>query len=269
MTSLEFRNVSFGYGRRNIIHDISFVLDKPELVCVLGPNGVGKTTMVKCINRLLKPQSGEVLVDGRNVNDYRLLDLARIMTYVPNSIHTVFSMNVSEFILMGRHPRAGWTTTDHDLKVVDDAIEAMGLQEYADRDINQLSGGQMQRAMIARGLVQEPEILILDEPTSNLDVKYQMGVMRFFKDYARKKGIIVVMVCHDLNIVASYADRVMLVSEGTLFADGTAEEVMTRENILQVYRVESKIVQFLESPHVMLIPDDKDDGFSYFDDRDA
>ena len=164
-------------------------------------------------------------------------------------------MSVAEAILIGRHPRAGWTTSEKDIEVVDETIRLLGLEEYSDRDIRELSAGQLQRVLIARGLVQEPEILILDEPTSNLDVRYQMDVMRFLKDYAREKGILVLMVCHDLNITAAYADRVVLMHNGGIFADGKASDVLTEENIETVYRVKARVMEIEGTYHIALLPE--------------
>ena len=255
MTDVGFENVTFGYGDEPVFEDVNIDFCGSGLTCILGPNGVGKTTLVKCINKLLKPKSGRVLVDGTDVQTLSLPELARIMAFVPNSSTSVFSMSVAEAILIGRHPRAGWTTSEKDIEVVDETIRLLGLEEYSDRDIRELSAGQLQRVLIARGLVQEPEILILDEPTSNLDVRYQMDVMRFLKDYAREKGILVLMVCHDLNITAAYADRVVLMHNGGIFADGKASDVLTEENIETVYRVKAKVMEIEGTYHIALLPE--------------
>ncbi len=252
--SVVFENMTFGYDENNILENVNLTIDEPGLLCILGPNGVGKTTIVKCINKLLKPRSGNVYVNGKNVHEMSLLDIARILAFVPNQQQNVFSMTVPEAILMGRHPRAGWTTSQRDIKIVDAAIDLLGLQEFSTRDIRQLSAGQTQRVLIARGLVQEPDILILDEPTSNLDVKFQMDVMRFLKAYARDRGIIVIMVCHDLNITAAYADRVVLMYGKGVFADGKPSEVLTAENIKTVYKVDAEVNTKNGITQINLIP---------------
>ena len=253
--SVKIEDMTFGYDENNILENVNLEVNEPGLLCILGPNGVGKTTIVKCINKLLKPRSGNVYVNGKDVSTMSLLEVAQIIGFVPNSQSTVFSMTVPEAILMGRHPRAGWTTSERDIKVVDAAIDLLGLQEFTTRDIRQLSAGQTQRVLIARGLVQEPDILILDEPTSNLDVKYQMDVMKFLKAYARDRGIIVIMVCHDLNITAAYADRVVLMYGKKVFADGKPLDVLTAENIKTVYKVNSEVTNKNGIPQVNLIPE--------------
>jgi len=252
---IKIEDMTFGYDENNILENVNLEITEPGLVCILGPNGVGKTTIVKCINKLLKPRGGRVFVNGTDVSSMGLLDVAKILAFVPNSQQSVFSMTVPEAILMGRHPRAGWTTSERDIKVVDAAIDLLGLQEFSTRDIRQLSAGQTQRVLIARGLVQEPDILILDEPTSNLDVKYQMDVMRFLKAYARDRRIIVLMVCHDLNITAAYADRVILMYGKGVFADGKPAEVLTAGNIKTVYHVNAEVSDFNGIPQVHLIPE--------------
>lgn len=254
MTVIELQGLSFGYGGEKVLSDISVTIDKPELVCLLGPNGVGKTTLVKCINKLLKPTSGRVLLDGKDVASMSLPEVACEMAYVPNTVSNVFSMTVAEAVLMGRHPHAGWTTSAEDLDIVEDALRAMSLEDMSDRDIRELSQGQLQRAMIARGMVQESRVLILDEPTSNLDVRYQMEVMGLLRQYARENGVIVLMVCHDLNITAAYADRVLLMSGGRIYADGSVDEVLTEDNIRAVYGVDAKVMDIDGVKHVAMLP---------------
>lgn len=253
MTTLSVRDLAFGYGGDMVLSGISMELERPELVCLVGPNGVGKTTLVKCINRLLKPESGTVLLDGRDVQSMSLMEMARKMAFVPNTMSSVFRISVAEAVLMGRFPFSQWVSTDADLDIVDRTLGEMGLQELSDRDINEISSGQLQRVMIARGLVQDPKVLILDEPTSNLDVRSQMEVMGFLRDYARSQGVIVLMVCHDLNITATFADRIVMLSKEGVYADGNASSVMTEGNISHVYGVRSKVIEIEGRPHVILL----------------
>lgn len=252
---MSVRDLSFSYGQTPLFSGIGFDLDRPELVCILGPNGVGKTTLVKCLNKLLRPTGGTVLLDGTDLSGMRLMDVARKMAFVPNHATTTFRTTVSETVLMGRFPHAQWSTSDEDLDIVDSIITRMDLQDLSDKDLGELSSGQLQRVMIARGLAQQPEILILDEPTSNLDVKNQMDVMRFLRGYARENGVIVLMVCHDLNITSAFADRIIMMCDGGIIADGTSHEVMTESNISTVYGVRSKVIDVEGSPHVILLPE--------------
>ncbi len=254
MTELVVENLDFKYGSKQILYDVSVKFDKAELVCILGPNGVGKTTIAKTLNKLYIPSAGEVYLDGEKVSEMSRTAIARKIAYVPNSVNSAFSMKVLESILLGRTPISGFNVSKSDLDAVEEVIELLDLDELCDRDINQLSAGQAQRVTIARGLVQEPKVIILDEPTSNLDVRYQMEILKFLKDYARDKQIIVIMVCHDLNITAAYADRVILMCKGKIFADGNVEEVLTEENLKTVYNIDTKVLQIDGRTHIVLNP---------------
>ncbi len=253
---LSVRDLCFSYGRESVLRGVSFEVDRPELICVLGPNGAGKTTLAKCLDRILRPTSGTVTLDGEDVLSMRQMDLARRVAYVPNRASNTFRTTVSEFVLMGRFPHAQWSNTDHDLDVTDRAMGMMGLHDLAGKDVGEVSSGQMQRAMIARGLAQEPELLVLDEPTSNLDARSQMEVMGFLRDFAGERGVAVLAVCHDLNIAATFADRIIMVAGGTVFADGTPDDVLTESNISAVYGVRSRIIDVDGRPHVILLPGD-------------
>jgi iron complex transport system ATP-binding protein len=250
---MNIEEISFNYGTTEILRNVKFDLNEPNLTCIIGPNGVGKTTLARCVNRLLRPKCGRVVLSGVDTKDMTLRELAIHMGYVPNASGDTFPMSVVDTVLMGRHPRGGWTPSDKDLQIVEDTIKIMGLEEYAMRDFNELSAGQHQKVMIARGLAQEPDVLILDEPTSNLDVRHQIEVMELLRDLSREKKILVLMVCHDLNITARYADRIIMMSEGGVFSDGTAKEVMTEENIMKVYGVRVKVIEVEGRPHIILL----------------
>ena len=220
--SVRLENMSFGYDEKLILENVNLEISEPGLLCILGPNGVGKTTIVKNMNKLLKPKSGHVYVNGVDVSTMSHLDVARIMAFVPNSSNSVFSMTVGEFILMGRHPRAGYTTSERDIAVVDSAIEILGLQEFAERDVRQLSAGQTQRVLIARGLVQEPEILILDEPTAALDPIAEYEIYKQFNTLVGGKSAF--YISHRLSS-CQFCDRIAVFSDGHVAEYGTHAEL--------------------------------------------
>ncbi len=256
MVELHINDLRFDYPGANILHDISLDSDKPEIIGILGPNGVGKSTLIHCMNRILQPTGGTVMVDEKSVKDYRLKELAKIMGYVPCSTSDAFPMTVLDTILVGRHPRGEWRTSDNDFEVAYDAIKQMGLEDLAMRPFNALSAGQRQKVMLARGLAQEPKILLLDEPTANLDIKHQYYVTKLMKRLAHEKNMQVVMICHDLNIASKYCERIILMAEGTIYAVGTPSEVITEDNIKIVYGISCKVINDNGSPHVIVQDDD-------------
>jgi iron complex transport system ATP-binding protein len=205
------------------------------------------------MNRILTPTGGSVLIEDIPVSDYKLRNLAQILGYVPYSSKDSFPMTVMDTVLIGRNPRSDWRVSDKDLEIVVGALRMMGIEDLAMRVFNELSAGQRQKVMLARGLVQEPRALLLDEPTANLDIKHQYGVTKTLRSITREKDMLVIMICHDLNIAAKYADRIILMSEGTVFAVGSPSEVITEENIRKVYGVDCRILDDNGSPHVIVI----------------
>ena len=253
---IKIEDLHLSYGTNEVLKGIDLTIDKPELTCILGPNGVGKSTMVFCINKLLKPTSGRVTIDGVDVKDIPLKEMAKYLSFVPHNEDTTFSLSVMDTVLMGRHPHLGERSRDEDLRIAAENIKLLGIEDLAMHGFDQLSAGQHQKVMIARGLTQEPKILILDEPTANLDVRYQMVVMRLLRDLAYYKKIIVLVICHDLNITSRYADRIIMLHEGKVFADGTAEETLTEENIQKLYNVTCEVTTQNGRPHVAFIDSD-------------
>ncbi len=251
---LKVDHVDFGYGGDSLtIRDITFTLDKPGLTCIIGPNGVGKSTLIRCMNKLLKPVSGTVTIDGRDVQTMSLKELSEVIGYVPAMSGNCFSMPVVEDIMMGCRQRSRWRTDKEDLKDAYRMMRLLDLEELSMRGSNELSAGQRQRVSLARGIVSNPKILILDEPTSNLDVQQQVYVTELLRALAMDMGMIVVMISHDLNISAKYADSVIVMSKpGVIYKIGTPEEVITRETIRNVYGVDCNIIDDNGRPHVVL-----------------
>jgi len=249
---LKIDNVKFGYSSVPVLNDVCLELEGAQFVSIIGPNGVGKSTLIHCINKILSPTGGVVTINGDDVKDIPLKELAKRVGYVPYSSSDSFPLTVVDTVLMGRHPHSKWGSFDNDLKVTDETLELMGIKHLSMRIFNELSAGQVQKVMLARGLVQEPQILLLDEPTSNLDIKHQIEVTKILRNLSHEKEILVIIISHDLNIAAKYADKMILMHDGGIYSVGTPDEVITEENLKVVYGVSSRIIRDKDRPHIIL-----------------
>ncbi len=257
---LEIDGLGFGYSSSKVLDGICMRMEGPQFVSILGPNGVGKSTLVNCICRVLEPDEGAVLLDGRDVSGMNVKEIADNMAYVPYSTGDSFPLTVVDAVLMGRQSRSGFRTTDEDLTKVYEALHRLGIEDLALRQFNELSAGQHQKVVLARGLVQEPRVLLLDEPTANLDIRHQMDVSELLRDLSREKRMTVIMICHDINIASRYSDNIIMMYRGSIYAVGTPEQVVTPENIRAVYGVDSTVIRANGRPHVILngtLPDDE------------
>lgn len=250
--SLSVFDLGFSYRSTPVLKDISFKIDEPSLVSIVGPNGVGKSTLVQCINRVLTPGQGKVLLNGMDVGTMSYKEISKLMGYVPCVATSTFPITVIDAVMMGRHPHAKFGSFDEDMKICYDTLDELGISDLAMRQMNELSAGQHQKVMIAKGLVQKPELLILDEPTANLDMKHQMTVTKLLRDTSRKERTMVLMICHDLNIAAKYSDRILVMSKGTIYKDGSPTEVITPEMLKQVYDIDAEVIMDLGKPHILL-----------------
>lgn len=250
---IEINNLKFSYDSVPVLDNITITLEGPKFISILGPNGVGKSTLIHCINKILEPTEGSVLVDGKDLKETTIKELSKIMGYVPYSANDIFPLSVVDTVLMGRHPHSKIGSLDEDLGIVYDTLDLLGISDLAMRPFTELSAGQHQKVMLARGLAQEPKILLLDEPTSNLDIKHQLDVAKLLKKMSVEKNILVIMICHDINIAAKYSDEIILMHEGSIFKVGSPKEVITADNLETVYGVESEIIDYDGTPHVILI----------------
>ena len=235
---LKIQDLTFKYPSRAILDGITVEIEPSEFFGIIGPNGTGKTTLIKCIDTILKPRGGSIMLEEKEVRDLDKRELAQRIGYVPQSAHRGFPATVFDTILMGRRPYIGWRVDERDLDKVLETVELLRIEELSLRPFDELSGGERQKVLLARALCQEPEVLLLDEPTSNLDIRHQLEVMKIIQTITRERGILAIMAIHDLNLASRYADRVAMMYGGKIAAVGTPEDVLTVENIRSVYGVE-------------------------------
>jgi len=239
---VKFERLHFGYNRkREILHGIDLNLPSNKFIAVLGPNGCGKTTLVKQINRILRAQSGTVQIGDRQVSQLEPSELAKLIAYVPQMTSGVMNGSVMDTVMLGRRPYIQWKPTDEDLEIVSRALIRLNISHLSQRLFNQLSGGQKQTVLIARALAQAPDIYLFDEPVSFLDVKNQLEIMAIGRELVEQDGKTVIMVLHDLNMALRFADHVVIMKDGNVFAQGAPRDVITEENILAVYGTHAEI----------------------------
>jgi iron complex transport system ATP-binding protein len=240
MTKLEVENIRLAYGRNTVISDMSFQVAQGEMLGLIGPNGSGKSTIIKALSHVLVPHSGRIILDGKEISGIRRQELARLVGVVPQTPILPSSFTAFEIVLMGRNPHLGLLRyeSENDMTITWQAMAKTGTQSLAERRIGELSGGEIQRIVIARVLAQQPETILLDEPTANLDISHQLEILDLIKNLCRESHLTVVITLHDLNLAAQFCDRLILIHNGLVHARGTPEEVINSANIKDVYGTE-------------------------------
>jgi len=239
MNDIALDAVGFRYDVCWVLQNISCAIAKGEFVGILGPNGSGKTTLLKIIDGVLKPQKGKVFIGAFPIGSIRRNQLARTVAVVVQDFRMIFPFSVQEVVLMGRSPHLNkWRFEgESDLRIAREAMAMTDTLELAGRGMEQLSGGERQRVLIARALAQQPQILLLDEPTAFLDIKHQLEFFDLVKSLNREKSLTVVAVTHDVNLASMYCDRILLLQKGHLHCQGPPEDVINEQNIMEVYQV--------------------------------
>lgn len=251
---LRMYDVYFDYRDTPVLKGVGIDVAPSEVVGILGPNGSGKTTMLRCMNRILTPRQGSVLLDDREIQHIPRMEMARSIGFVPqNSSSEAASPTVFEVVLMGRRPHITWEFSDRDREIVWAAMEEMDVKNLATREFFRLSSGQTQRVLMARAIAQEASVLLLDEPTSNLDIRYQLEVMEIIRRLSRDRGMSACAVIHDLDLAMRFCDKAILLDGGTVVAAGDIREVLTSENIRSVFGVEAVIEESYGRTRVVIV----------------
>lgn len=254
MIALEKLSLTYD-GKTIVVHELDLNIEAGTVTALVGPNGCGKSTLLRGISRLLAPARGGVYLNSKDVHKMKAKDLARQLGILPQSPSAPEGLTVHELVAQGRYPHQSWFQqwSGEDERIVNEALSTTNLAMFADRPVDTLSGGQRQRAWIAMALAQQTDILLLDEPTTYLDLAYQMDVLDLLQSL-NQEGRTIVMVLHDLNQAARYADTIVALRGGQIVVQGSAEEVMTVENIYQVFGLNSTVVTDPVTKTPMCVP---------------
>lgn len=242
---LQVKNIKAAYQDKLVLEDISFQVEEGEFLGIIGPNGAGKTTLFKIMTGVKSSLNGEVMVDGKNLSSLCRKEIARIMAVVPQSSFIPPLWTVEDVVLMGRYPHQRshfhFVTTREDINIREEAMRKINIIDFRHRLVNELSGGERQEVIIARALAQQPKILLLDEPTANLDIKHQMRILSLVRLLVKEDQLTAIMVIHDLNLAARFCDRLILLHNRKIYSQGKPEDVLTPQNLKEAYEVETEV----------------------------
>jgi iron complex transport system ATP-binding protein len=254
---LKIQNLSVRYGARRVIHAIDLQVNKGEIVALIGPNGAGKTTLIKAVSGVIPIESGAIYIGGRDICRMSPSQRASLLAVVPQARNMPSAFTVEQTVLLGRTPYLGWLgqAGQPDLEKTSWALERVQLLALRSRPIGELSGGEQQRVLLARALAQDTPILLMDEPTTNLDLHHQSVLLNLVRQLAGEGGLAVLMVLHDLNLSALYADRVALLVGGRLIAEGSPAEVLTAPRLTEAFEVPVHVVVHPDYGTPLVLPD--------------
>ncbi|MCA8977842.1 MAG: ABC transporter ATP-binding protein [Planctomycetes bacterium] len=253
---LRAESLSFAYDAHRVLEGVSLELHEGELLGVIGANGTGKSTLLACLHGALRPQHGAVEFDGRDLRDLSAKAIARGIAVVPQRCEVPFPVPVADFVALGRYPHSPWLRgpTRRDQAIVAASLETLQLTPFASRPVSELSGGEFRRVLIAQALAQEPRVLLLDEPVQQLDVRHQLAVMEFARDFSRRPGTAGLVVLHELDLAARYCDRLALLHAGRIVAGGAAEKVLTPANLRLAFGIEAEVERSAATGSIKVVP---------------
>ena len=241
---LKVTDVEFGYKDERTLKGISFEINKGEFVALMGPNGSGKTTMMRCINRIMRIDGGRIEIDGQDVSGLTMQEISRICTTVPADTALDFSLTVRDYVSLGRSPyiKTIWWEDEEDERMIAEAMWDLGVANYANRRLQELSSGERARVLLAKGIVQTPKVLLVDEPSAHLDIKYKVQIMEILRELSRR-GLTILIASHDINLLTRFCDRILLLSKGRILDYGAPKDVVTESSIEEVFDIKVKIVE--------------------------
>lgn len=251
MVTLRTKNIEFSYPGIPVLKGISLEIMPGETWAIVGKNGSGKSTLIKCMNKILEPEKGKIFLDEQELKKIRGKDIAKSMAYLSQKASYIFPITVFDVVLSGRYPHNTWNSDRADEAMAEKVLKMLELENLAMRYFNELSGGQQQQVLIARAIAQEASIFLLDEPTSDLDIRHQLEVMETVRRIARERKVSTIITIHDLNLASRYADRIIMLKNGLIFAAGSAASVLTVENIAEAYGVQVMVNQIEGKPHIV------------------
>jgi iron complex transport system ATP-binding protein len=258
MTDVQLKHVSFAYSDGLVIRDIDLTVRKGEVVGLIGPNGSGKTTLLKLISGVLQPTQGEINLDGLNLIHLKRKKVAQMIAMVPQQFNMPFAFYVEDVVALGRTPFLKMLSegSKKELDIVTQAMEEAGIKSLAQRFFNELSGGERQKVILAMALAQQPKLLLLDEPTAHLDISHQIEILELARSLNKEKAITIISAIHDLNLASLYFNRLVLLNEGCIIADGTPDEVLTTELLQDVFSAPVLIQQHPQAnvPYIIVLP---------------
>jgi iron complex transport system ATP-binding protein len=246
---IEISHLNYSYNGKPVLNNIDIAIQQGEFVGIIGPNGAGKSTLLKLMDRVLKIQTGAIRILDKEINQYTQKELAKVIGFVQQEFKTGFNFNVMDIVLMGRHPhqKMFFVDTQNDLDIASTAMNATDCQHLRERLVNTLSGGERQRVILASALAQEPKILLLDEPTTALDLKHQVHFYDIVEKLRRAKGLTVISVTHDLNLILKFCTRILVLKSGKILADGTIDDIVKKDILENAYDTSIEIIAHPQS----------------------